>query len=498
MIRYARLLLCCISLLCLSNQGLAYKSGWYQQDPYQYVQEGRDGILNLTGLDPELLRATLSMLHSEVQFESLEWHTHKEKLKTGDVDLAAGVTQTADLEPFVFYSLPYRKERTGLFIKKKKLSLMVDDHTPTSLIKLMKRNQYRLGVVRSFSHTDPELNAFINDPNNQNKIYFARDNSENIRKLMNDEIDGFLADRLSGATEVWRAGLIKNIREMPIGQSSPVHICLSKAVHSQAKIQQINEALSSLKKSGRLDKLFAKYVQPLVMMQTLNSNWFFIIEVIGTIAFALSGIILAYQDRTTLFGAFVYALLPSAGGGIMRDLLLSRHEIAFVQSPIYILIVLFTTLFSFLCIHLFSKKKTFQNKKVTSFFETIYFTSDTVGFASFIVLGVVVAVVMNADPLLIWGPFIAFITSTGGGILRDIIRKKSYITHFHEKPYPEIAVIWGLLLSYYLRIDSHKISSEKIELAMIYTIIGAILMCFFWRVLNFKTLYIRKWSSSDE
>ncbi|MAP24596.1 MAG: hypothetical protein CMM87_03580 [Rickettsiales bacterium] len=485
-------------LLAFTTNATSYKSGWYQQEPYQYVQEGRDGILNLTGLDPELLRAALSMLYSGVSFEPLEWHTHKAKLQTGEVDLAAGVTQTPDLTPYVFYSTPYRRERTGLFTKKKPFTFFKKTLSPAKLIDRLTNNQYRLGVVRGFSYADPELNTFINNPQNQNKIYFARNNQENIRKLMNNEIDGFLADRLSGATEVLRSGFIKNIQERPIGKEAPVHICLSKSGHTEEQINQINQSLATLKKNGQLDSLFAKYVQPLMMMQILNSHWFFIIEIIGTIAFALSGVILAYRDRTTLFGAFIYALLPSAGGGILRDLLLSRHEIAFIQSPIYLFLALGTTLLSYACIKLFGAYKVFQNKKITKLFDHIYFTCDAFGYGSFTVLGVVVTVVMHAEPLWIWGPFIACLTSTGGGILRDMIRKQSLIVSLHERPYPEITIFWGFLLSNYLRIDTHQIRIEKVELAMIYTLIGTVLMFFFWRYFNFKTLFIHPPASKNK
>ena len=53
----------------------------------------------------------------------------------------------------------------------------------------------------------------------------------------------------------------------------------------------------------------------------------------GTAAFALSGVVLAYGGQYTLFGALVLAALPAVGGGIVRDLLLQRDPLGVVRSP---------------------------------------------------------------------------------------------------------------------------------------------------------------------
>ncbi|MBD5213346.1 MAG: TRIC cation channel family protein, partial [Bacteroidales bacterium] len=55
----------------------------------------------------------------------------------------------------------------------------------------------------------------------------------------------------------------------------------------------------------------------------MTDNMFlFIIEVIGTIAFAISGIRLAAYKNFDLFGAYSVGLVTAIGGGTLRDLLL--------------------------------------------------------------------------------------------------------------------------------------------------------------------------------
>lgn len=466
-----------------------FTCGWYEQDPYQYIEEGRDGILKLTGLDPELTRAVISYLHGDVLYQPLPWYEHKNKLIQGEISLASGVTKTEKLDEHTYYSDPYRLESTGLFTLKN-APFEKNIKTPEHLIKNIQDRNFRLGVVKGFVQTDPTLNTFINNPDHTAHIFYAENNKENLRRLLNNEIDGFLADRLSGATLIWREGLIKQIAERPLGKSASIHLAFSKKNWSEKDVETVNHALKHLKKTGRLDTLFSKYVQPLIMLQTLNSDWFFIIELIGTIAFAVSGIILAYKDGATYFGTFIYAMLPSAGGGILRDLLLNRHEVAFLQSPIYILLVLATTLMGIILLKLFFHPERSHENKVPKVFELIFFLSDTLGLASFCVLGVVVAMVMHASPLIIWGPFMAFLTGAGGGILRDIIRGQK-AQSLHGQLYPEVAVFWGFLLSYYLTSYAQRINQEKIQLAMIFTLTGVFLSRLFIRQLGFKNFYVK-------
>ena len=64
----------------------------------------------------------------------------------------------------------------------------------------------------------------------------------------------------------------------------------------------------------------------------------------GTVAFALSGVVLVYGGQYTLFGALVLAALPAVGGGIVRDLLLQRDPLGVVRSPEALLSVFGTVL----------------------------------------------------------------------------------------------------------------------------------------------------------
>ena len=70
--------------------------------------------------------------------------------------------------------------------------------------------------------------------------------------------------------------------------------------------------------------------------------FFFFAEVIGTIAFALSGALKAIEKKLDIFGICFLALFTALGGGVVRDLLLGKTPPRMFESEIYILIALFT------------------------------------------------------------------------------------------------------------------------------------------------------------
>ena len=70
----------------------------------------------------------------------------------------------------------------------------------------------------------------------------------------------------------------------------------------------------------------------------MNDNSFlFIIELIGTFAFAVSGIRVAANKRVDLFGAYVVGLVTAIGGGTMRDLMLDVTPF-WMLTPVYLVI----------------------------------------------------------------------------------------------------------------------------------------------------------------
>lgn len=139
----------------------------------------------------------------------------------------------------------------------------------------------------------------------------------------------------------------------------------------------------------------------------MGDNLFiFIIEVIGTIAFAISGIRLAAYKNFDLFGAYTVGLVTAIGGGTLRDLLLNI-PVFWMQTWMYLAV----TGLSLLTVVLFRRVLISHNRML--------FIFDTIGLALFVVIGIQKSLAAGYP---MWVAIVmGMITGSFGGVLRDIL-----------------------------------------------------------------------------
>ncbi len=164
-----------------------------------------------------------------------------------------------------------------------------------------------------------------------------------------------------------------------------------------------------------------------------------IIEVLGTIAFAISGIRLASAKRFDWFGAIVIGFVTATGGGTLRDLLLDV-PVFWMQASRYI----WCTLFAFIIVLGFRKYLVHLNNTI--------FWFDCIGLGLFVVVGYEKALVLGYP---IWVCVsMATITGIVGGIIRDILINEVPIV-FTQELYAVACILGGILFSilYYFDIQ---------------------------------------------
>ena len=78
---------------------------------------------------------------------------------------------------------------------------------------------------------------------------------------------------------------------------------LSRATQTPQMLARLDAAIDELQRSEEFRRIAGFYALPVLINQTLDSDWFRALLFIGTIAFALSGVVLAYAGQYSLFGA---------------------------------------------------------------------------------------------------------------------------------------------------------------------------------------------------
>lgn len=133
---------------------------------------------------------------------------------------------------------------------------------------------------------------------------------------------------------------------------------------------------------------------------------FVIIEFIGTMAFAISGIRLASSKHFDWFGAFIVGMATAIGGGTLRDLMLGVSPF-WLTNKIYII----WCLVSLFWVVVFGKYLIHQ--------KNTWFIFDTIGLALFNVIGIEKTLQMGFPT---WTAIImGCITGAAGGVIRDIL-----------------------------------------------------------------------------
>lgn len=135
-----------------------------------------------------------------------------------------------------------------------------------------------------------------------------------------------------------------------------------------------------------------------------------IVEIIGTVAFAISGALVAIEKELDHYGIVFFAIITAVGGGIIRDMMINELPVSLVN-PLYVLISIVSAI---LVIVLYRYIIKYSN--VLQFF-------DAIGLAAFTAIGAEVAVKHDLSlPFVVIA--LALLTGTGGGILRDVFAKE--------------------------------------------------------------------------
>ena len=138
-------------------------------------------------------------------------------------------------------------------------------------------------------------------------------------------------------------------------------------------------------------------------------------ELIGTVAFAISGAMEGVRHRMDLFGVTMLGLVTAIGGGVLRDLVIGEIPPKVFRDSRCAVLAMCIALAVFIVMKLSLRRK---GSRLANLSEHLYFLSDTLGLAAFTVLGIESAGPTRNTGLLL---FVGMITGVGGGVLRDVL-----------------------------------------------------------------------------
>ena len=174
----------------------------------------------------------------------------------------------------------------------------------------------------------------------------------------------------------------------------------------------------------------------------------YIMEVLGTIAFAASGAMVGIRKRMDIFGVCVLGFVTAVGGGMVRDVILGVIPPNVFRNPSYALIAVITSLIVFVAVYV---KRDVLDGSFKMIYDKVMLVMDTIGLAIFTVVGVNIGIQQGYIEKIFLLTFVGTITGVGGGLMRDVMAgEPPYI--FVKHIYASASVVGSIVCVYMYRV----------------------------------------------
>ena len=171
-----------------------------------------------------------------------------------------------------------------------------------------------------------------------------------------------------------------------------------------------------------------------------------ILEIIGTLSFAVSGAYVAVKAKLDLFGVLFIGCVTAVGGGITRDILIG-HTPPAIFSNLYILLLAAVASLAVFVIAFVMRKKFLDVYEKLDPIQNVF---DAFGLAAFSVMGTEIAFVYGLNDNAVLAILLGTLSGVGGGVFRDVLT--STTPYIFKKHVYAIASIVGAALYYVLRL----------------------------------------------
>lgn len=180
-----------------------------------------------------------------------------------------------------------------------------------------------------------------------------------------------------------------------------------------------------------------------------------LIDILGTVTFAISGVFAAMQKKLDLFGILIIAFITAIGGGTLRDMLIGDLPVSWMRGVKVPLIILVSAISAVLL------------RKVIHNFQQTLFIFDSMGLGLFSVLGIQKGIVFGFSP----GICIAIGTISGcfGGVIRDILLNNIPLI-FRKEVYATACILGGCIYFLLLKLNFNKNWLDVVVMVLVFLI----------------------------
>lgn len=156
---------------------------------------------------------------------------------------------------------------------------------------------------------------------------------------------------------------------------------------------------------------------------------FYFIDILGTIAFSISGVLVALNKKMDPFGIFIIAFVTAVGGGTLRDILLNETPVIWMKDMTFIYVVAITASITIII------------RRKIDYLRTSLFLFDTIGIGLYTVVGVEKGINAGLHPIICIA--LGTMSACFGGVIRDILCNEIPII-FRKEIYATACILGGM------------------------------------------------------
>lgn len=160
------------------------------------------------------------------------------------------------------------------------------------------------------------------------------------------------------------------------------------------------------------------------------------IDILGTIAFAISGVLVAMNKKMDAFGVFIIAFVTAVGGGTLRDVLIGATPVFWMNDMTFIIVISVSALLAVI----------FRN--YLKHLRRSLFLFDTIGIGLYTVIGIEKGMAADLNPVICI--ILGTMSACFGGVIRDILCNEIPVI-FRKEVYATACILGGL--TYFLMLE---------------------------------------------
>ena len=157
--------------------------------------------------------------------------------------------------------------------------------------------------------------------------------------------------------------------------------------------------------------------------------FFQVVDILGTIAFAISGVLIAMHKKMDLFGVLIIAFVTAVGGGTLRDMLIGQTPVSWMTNMTYVYVIFGATVFAIVL------------KNKINYLRTSLFLFDTIGIGLYTVVGIEKGIMVGLHPIICIA--LGTMTASFGGVIRDILCNEIPVI-FRKEIYATACILGGI------------------------------------------------------